>query len=171
MTWEETFPPGTPTRSRCFELVLDSRDSYFRRRVFLFSSVSTNCTGISADFIPKRPIRTLTYPGSPAVPIHKHLFRATDLLTHGIVDCVTGALLGAADLAVCLCTATLGTSYYFRAGQVEGRLVEPKRADPSARFGGSQRFGYHGNSPLANALYWNVVRCSVSSRGVWLARR
>jgi hypothetical protein len=35
-------------------------------RVFLSLSVSTNCTGISTVFIPKRPIRTLMYTDSPS---------------------------------------------------------------------------------------------------------
>jgi hypothetical protein len=45
---------------------LDARVSYFRTRVFLISSVSTNCTGISTALIPKKPIRTLMYYGSPS---------------------------------------------------------------------------------------------------------
>jgi hypothetical protein len=46
-----------------FELVAISewgaRDFYFRTRVFFSSSVSTNCTGISTDFLPKKPRRIL----------------------------------------------------------------------------------------------------------------
>jgi hypothetical protein len=43
-------------------------------------------------------VRTLTY-NLLAVPVHEHLLRTTDLLAHGIVDRVTGAPLGSADLA------------------------------------------------------------------------
>jgi hypothetical protein len=57
MAWEETFPPGNPSRSRSFELEWDARVSYFMTRVFLTSAVSTNCTGISTVCVPKRPIR------------------------------------------------------------------------------------------------------------------
>ena len=52
-------------------------------------------------------------------------------------------LLVAATLAlltlVCTCITASGISYSFRAGQVEGRLVVPKRAESPARFGGSPR--------------------------------
>jgi hypothetical protein len=59
----------------------------------LSSSVSTNYTGISTVLVQRRPVRTLTY-NRLAVPVHEHLLRTTDLLAHGIVDCVTGAPLG-----------------------------------------------------------------------------
>ena len=36
-----------------------ARDFYFRTRDFFSSSVSTNCTGISTDFLPKKPRRIL----------------------------------------------------------------------------------------------------------------
>jgi hypothetical protein len=47
--------------------VVEEKDEEgFMKRVFLTLSVSTTCTGISTVFIPKRPIRTLMYTGSPS---------------------------------------------------------------------------------------------------------
>jgi hypothetical protein len=42
---EETFPPGSSSRSRCLELQWNARDSYFGMRVFL-------CLGLHKDAQP-----------------------------------------------------------------------------------------------------------------------
>jgi hypothetical protein len=55
MVREEIFLPGYISRRRSFELERYASRSYFRTSALLVSSVSTNCTGISTDLIPKRP--------------------------------------------------------------------------------------------------------------------
>src|SRR5215210_7702526 len=105
-------------------------------RVFLTSSVSTNCTGISMyrDQHSPHPEVANTYPDVHrlAVGVREHPLDNTDLLPHRIVDRVTRAVAGcrrscpAHTLDCAACIAALGISYSFRADQVEGRLVVPK---------------------------------------------
>src|SRR5687768_15410019 len=67
-------------------------------RVFLTSSVSTNCTGISMyrDQHSPHPEEANTYPDVHrlAVGVREHPLDNTDLLPHRIVDPVTSAVVG-----------------------------------------------------------------------------
>jgi hypothetical protein len=68
-----------------------ARATYFRTSAFLVSSVSTNCTGISTDLIPRdRPYPVVH---RLAVPVHERFLGATGLLAHWLVDRVTDAQL------------------------------------------------------------------------------
>ena len=85
---EETFPLNV-WKSRPLGL-RGLNDSYFRTRVLFFSSVSTNCTGISTD-LSKEEANAYPDVHRLAVQVHEHLLSPTNLLTQGIVDRVTGA--------------------------------------------------------------------------------
>src|SRR5215212_7156723 len=121
--------------------------SYFSTRVSLSSSVSTNCRD------QHRPRPEVAYPYSHvhrlALTVGEHLLGDPDLLAHGIVDRVPGAPLFpptwhcSHEIA---CRLLLRALLSFRAGRVEECLVEKKRAGLSARFDGSQQFGYLGTA-------------------------
>jgi hypothetical protein len=81
-------------------------------------------------------VRTLTY-NRLAVPVHEHLLRTTDLLAHGIVDRVTGPLLGSADLAP-LARNRLSTAAS-QCSLAAGRLSSPNGLFPLGDFPKSAR--------------------------------
>jgi hypothetical protein len=154
MVGEETFLPGYISRSRSFELGWDARDSYFRTSVFL-----VRLDELPRDQHARHPEETCLYHAvlRLAVPVHEHFLGATDLLVGGIRDSVS--------------TAASDTCRTFRAGWAAGCPVESKRAETSARFEDSLRFGHLRNGPVTTAPYSRMVKLPERSRSAWQAHR
>jgi len=81
MAWEETFPPGNPSRSRSFELEWDARVSYF---MMGFSHLVC-LDELYRDQHRLRPEEAYTYPDVHrlAIGVREHTLGNTDLLTTG----------------------------------------------------------------------------------------